>query len=587
MLEAGISYAAISANNVTLMKKSSNTTISRNYVVMESDAGLLVVTINQHTHLPTYQSLFTTSDYLNDKELLNFLRSVKSGRVILVASYHDASTHLEKSSREILKSMGSWAVPFVNFRDCWVWAWVAGGPTLVEGLVPNMKLMQSLPQSLRITFGLTPSSDERFCPEWPLGELWDKRRVFCDMYDGYGSFCSCKDPFVPMETPKQTTWREDMAILILTATRGHYLYRLLSQVLQQPGVKKWQVLTAVDGKNEEVLRLLDCMGVHYVVHNPEGKKALGISRNLRFGLYAAVQHFNSTDKFIVLEDDLILTPDFYSFMQQTSVILEDEEEEVYAVSGYNHFAYTHTASNVTALRRVSSFPPYGWMTTRAVLKEILPKWLGPNIVNDWDYWLMSELVRGNREVVLPEVPRTIHGGLSGSHFSGYLTQRRFYNKPSSTDPDTIVDVHGARREVYENEILHLLHQAIPLNVTQPYDFPFPKDQGVYIVYILMRNIQDDVAFTIIGDALGTWNQDVCESHFGLWHTSYYNTTLFIMGVPYSRYSRNIWARKYHVFTPTKELNQRKLDNFDDDEFKIDGYNQNDYLKIMNLYDLAN
>lgn len=48
------------------------------------------------------------------------------------------------------------------------------------------------------------------------------------------------------------------------------------------------------------------------VGRPEGSYAVRVSRTLRFALFNALKIFPEADKFIVLEDDLILSPDFYS-----------------------------------------------------------------------------------------------------------------------------------------------------------------------------------------------------------------------------------------------------------------------------------
>ena len=60
-------------------------------------------------------------------------------------------------------------------------------------------------------------------------------------------------------------------------------------------------------------------------------------------------------------------------MQQTSVLL-DEDPTLYGVPAFSHFSFNHTASDLTKLNRVHSFPAYGWMVKRSFLKETLPKW---------------------------------------------------------------------------------------------------------------------------------------------------------------------------------------------------------------------
>lgn len=61
-------------------------------------------------------------------------------------------------------------------------------------------------------------------------------------------------------------------------------------------------------------------------------------------------------------------------MRQTSVLLDEEKDSLYAVSAFSHLSSSHTARDLTRLVRVTYFPSCGWMTTRAFLTETLPRW---------------------------------------------------------------------------------------------------------------------------------------------------------------------------------------------------------------------
>ncbi|XP_047483443.1 protein O-linked-mannose beta-1,2-N-acetylglucosaminyltransferase 1-like [Penaeus chinensis] len=183
------------------------------------------------------------------------------------------------------------------------------------------------------------------CPSWPPTQEWQHRRAFCATHDGFGDLCRCEGPFVVNQEdamPRPTTWREDIPILVITGGRIHYLFRLLQSLGKQPGVRRDLILLVTDGYNTEVAKIAHILRLTLLVHRPEGVIPTRISRNVRFGLFNIIKKFPKADKFIVLEDDLILSPDFYSYMQQTSWILENDPS-VYCVSAFNHLSYTHTA----------------------------------------------------------------------------------------------------------------------------------------------------------------------------------------------------------------------------------------------------
>uniref|UniRef100_A0A3B4V739 FAM3 metabolism regulating signaling molecule D n=1 Tax=Seriola dumerili TaxID=41447 RepID=A0A3B4V739_SERDU len=64
---------------------------------------------------------------LNDSnEILAYLKEIKTGRIVLVASYDDVAEKLTDKMREIFVEMGSSFITSVRTRDSWVFAGRAG-----------------------------------------------------------------------------------------------------------------------------------------------------------------------------------------------------------------------------------------------------------------------------------------------------------------------------------------------------------------------------------------------------------------------------------------------------------------------------
>ncbi|XP_071526296.1 protein O-linked-mannose beta-1,2-N-acetylglucosaminyltransferase 1-like [Panulirus ornatus] len=558
--------------------------LNSRWVTVPPFSGCYLRVINPHTGQVTLARYFNSQEHLLDLELPRALSDLKEGRVALLTSYHDTSGRLEGNALAVLHSLGSWAAPHLRFRDCWAWAWYVGGVTLAEALVTNPKGTSSVPPPLHLHLTLQPPNPgDRFCSGWPSGERWDKRRYFCDVYDGYSDLCSCSDPFLPSE--KQEELPEDLpAVLVVAADRPRYLYRLLKQLLTQPDMTSRLVMVSVDGPHQETIRLLETLGLRYFVHAQEGTESSPrISRHVRFALFKALETFADTDKFIILEEDLRLAPDFYWFMRQTSVLLDEEEDSVYAVSAFSHLSSAHTARDLTRLVRVTYFPSCGWMTTRAFLVEILPKWPPVQVASDWDYWMGADLVRRGRELVLPEVSRTAHGGTTGSHTSSALA-RWYISKPLSSLPHTTLNLTAVRREAYEASLLRELQRARPLNVSDPYNLHVPLDQdgAVWVARVSMLHMEDSFAFRIIAQALGIWHADARDHHFGLWRIPYYNVIILIVGVPYSRYSSMVQTTG-QIFHSTPAFHAQLLEESD----KLEGmvfhqHNPDDFEDILDL-----
>ena len=83
---------------------------------------------------------------------------------------------------------------------------------------------------------------------------------------------------------------------------------------------------------------------------------------------------------IVVEEDLDVSPDFFSFFGQTLRLL-DEDSSVYCVSAWNDQGYEHTSADPTKLLRVETMPGLGWMLKRSLYtQELESRWPTPDKV---------------------------------------------------------------------------------------------------------------------------------------------------------------------------------------------------------------
>ena len=83
----------------------------------------------------------------------------------------------------------------------------------------------------------------------------------------------------------------------------------------------------------------------------------------------------------MVEEDLDVSPDFFSFFGQTLRLL-DEDSSVYCVSAWNDQGYEHTSADPTRLLRVETMPGLGWILKKSLYKdELEPKWPTPDKVN--------------------------------------------------------------------------------------------------------------------------------------------------------------------------------------------------------------
>ncbi|XP_076039226.1 protein O-linked-mannose beta-1,2-N-acetylglucosaminyltransferase 1-like [Oratosquilla oratoria] len=285
---------------------------------------------------------------------------------------------------------------------------------------------------------------------------------------------------------------------------------------------------------------------------PEGKYSARISRHLRFALFHALRLYPDATKFIVLEEDVVVTADFYEFMQQASVVL-DLDPSVYCVSAFNHMCRPHTKGDPSRLLRVDSPPAYGWLLPRDMVEGILPQWLPAYKEVDWDF-RMWQFQRGNRSCVVPETNRARHASTRGIHSSTSWHNFQGYLATSLHDgvPVPLESPHRLVKASYDQHLSHLIDQATLLNPKKIYDHTFfANEPGVYLLGVLQRGQSDTSSFRTVGDFLDLWNEDVREPYQNVWKIPVHNSTLLVVGVPYSIHTDAIRSKIRRLKEMTK------------------------------------
>jgi len=132
---------------------------------------------------------------------------------------------------------------------------------------------------------------------------------------------------------------------------------------------------------------------------------------------------------IILEEDIHIAPDFFSFFAVMAPIL-DKDSTLLAISAFNDNGFESKVLNDTRVLRSDFFPGLGWMMTRRLWdSELFSKW--PN--GYWDDWLREPDQRKGRHILRPEVSRTFHfgvkGGASGNQFGSRLGRVKLNSNP--------------------------------------------------------------------------------------------------------------------------------------------------------------
>lgn len=276
-------------------------------------------------------------------------------------------------------------------------------------------------------------------------------------------------------------------IALLTCNRPDQLKTTIASLLNVRGIAKENIIVIQDGAMEAVAAVAKENGLP-LIQNTIGLRLRGgaaadgatrIAMHYRFALTTAFDRNPTAPAIIIVEDDLLFSPDFLEYFERVSPIL-DADKSLFVISAWNDNGFIGKVLDPLALVRTEFFPGLGWLLPRALYKgELEQSWPEQH----WDHWLRSENVHKGREIVHPQVctgkdlilkpilhelsqrwcinifmrrlplsiplqvPRTFHNGIKGTFMDQETHNRYFrdiaYNRNLAvTWPDSIPAIGG-------------------------------------------------------------------------------------------------------------------------------------------------
>ncbi|CAF3620300.1 unnamed protein product [Rotaria socialis] len=434
-----------------------------------------------------------------------FLENLEENVILIAVTFDEASTKLSQHSKNLFFDLGSATIQNMNYRDSWAFVGRKG----IEGFSPYEEISHagSAP-------GYASPIDKRLCvpqtlkgikirPD-PLPFRNDKRRDFCSRYDGYGDFCSDTNvdknlaPIGLLNKTLEDNPIYSIPILVIAGISYNSLRMCLETLLMQPGIRVENVIVAVDEKFSEPLALIDLFGFR-------GEKTSSSSTYMEHyekSLNKALELYPTKDSVIVIEEDLILSPDFLYTLALLSETFQ-KDETIAGIQLWNPNSYDAVNGSIDLIYRVDNLFGLGYQLKRTFydknMKVSFKECCSKRV---WDKWKFSQTLPSS-SFLMPDISRIFRRPIDGNRMNTKYLEALFNRKrQTSLNPfPPLSNINTLRKESYDTFLTKSISSATLLKSLEPcdtlnlnmYNLIRNQNSSATFKYIYQQESTDDVA----------------------------------------------------------------------------------------------
>ncbi|XP_047480484.1 protein O-linked-mannose beta-1,2-N-acetylglucosaminyltransferase 1-like [Penaeus chinensis] len=503
--------------------------------------GITLTVLNQRTAALIFTKVFPLGYYwAHYADLQWHLDRVAPGRILVLTVAVSGTVGLRQAAHQLAR-LGSLFALHLTPMAHWTWVFVKGGRTISETVI-----LQGLAQHQAHL--ILPLSDLP-TPTTPSNQtLQQQRWHYCHRHAAMGGLCDehTPDPLPPPSPPTlpHQSALADVPVVVTAGARHHYLYHTLNTLLTAPGAQRNNVLVVLGDAPQPTTQLLRLINVNFTKVPVHGEGNLKLFRYYRSVFQLVARTFPDAPAVIFLDEDVEVSPDFFSFMSQTLWLLR-EDPTLYCINGFSATGFFGVAHDNSRILRAKSQVEWGYALSSKFIKEAVMRWpqnnSGDNIVH-YDHWLYKHASQG-RECAFPEVSRTLHYGI-GVNSNAFTTERYFLSMPIVKSWNIkIHNVVGLRLPQWQQNFIHNISHAIPVigNPCQPSFVPSTNTSKNYVFYYNMTKKSDGKPdyknFFFIASCLGAWAlSDQGQHDTVLTVRLSMMATLYMVGAPFSPYA---------------------------------------------------
>lgn len=512
----------------------------------DAGRGINIVVVSNEKEILRTGHFDTWQDDSTNLEI--FLENLEDNVIVIAVTFDEASQKLSQHSKNLFFDLGSATIQNLKYRDVWMLVGQKG----ITGFSPYEEISYA---GTGNTYAVPV--DKRMCvpkslkgiqirPD-PIPYRNDKRREFCLRYEGYGDFCSelnVDRSLVAVPLVNKTLEDNPIystPILVIAGVSHHSLRMSLETLLMQPGINPVNVVVAVDEKFNESSALIELFGFrcekilnssNYIEHYEKALKTIW-------------KIYPNKDKLIVIEEDLILSPDFlYTLALQSEIFRKDET--IHGIQMWNPNSYDIVNGSNELIYRVNQFFGLGYLIRRSFYEKYIQKSFASCCSKRvWDLWIFDETTT----FLMPDVSRVFRKPFDSNRVQDKHLQELFNRKrKTSLNPfPSLINLDKLRKDKYESYLIQTLKTSTMIKSlekcrtlnTNLFQILDNQNSSNIYSYIYHQNSTDDTQLLLtILPCFGLYRYDVLGLYSGL--LRFYSTkyTFYFVGSQSPFYSKD-------------------------------------------------
>lgn len=361
---------------------------------------------------------------------------VRENDIIIAFTFDEASKELSRKAKTSLYKLGSGKIQDLQFRSQWYMISQKGinGFTSLEKLTfaKNDRWGDVIDERLCVPrkippITVTPDPEprrnalrEHLCDSTPVLQCLD----FC-------AATSRREPVYPALLTNRSLIGNDAYSTPIIVVAGKSISSLIltsESLIHQPGVHAPSVIVVHTQEQELVPELARIFSFQSLLVNSTAN-----NDHILYSLRYVRNKFPNKKYVIVLEENLILSPDFLFYMAQLVPTLE-KDESLLGVSAWNPNGYTNVSSNLYIAYRSEHFPGLGFLMPVRVFDKYLENnfssCCSEKPILGWD----SVIKESGGNIVIPDVSRVLLRPI------GMLqnVEQQLFTQPRATNIDNSV-----------------------------------------------------------------------------------------------------------------------------------------------------